>query len=189
MYVSQKWTSVTYMYSINANAKCWCLDKSKFNAYWHMSMPHFPRCMQPSYTNHHVISNLRISNPYAGIEPAEREARTNTVGKTWRGERFARTWSARVSAGTTVNALAFLKATYMRAKYDVCHAPASESHATNASSAYSESLSEQFRQERKHAGPSNALRTTYSDTPSSTDMLTRTLLQKGTWTNANYTHH
>ena len=48
--------------------------------YWHISMPRFPRCMRPSYTNHNVTNNLEISNPYAGIEPAEREARTNTVG-------------------------------------------------------------------------------------------------------------
>ena len=43
-------------------------------------MPRFPRCMRPSYTNHDVINKLAISIPYAGIEPAEREARTNTVG-------------------------------------------------------------------------------------------------------------
>ena len=48
-------------------------------------MPRFPRCMRPSYTNHNVTKNLAISIPYAGIEPAEREARTTTVDRACRG--------------------------------------------------------------------------------------------------------
>ena len=129
-------SSATSIQMPHADATINALDNQV--QYWHISMPHFPRYMQLYETNHRAISNLWISNPCAGIEPAERETRTTTVDRACRVRRVGWTRSVR-RRGTTVNALAFLKATYVRAKYDIWHAPAGESHATNAQ-----------RQERKH---------------------------------------
>jgi len=122
-------SSATSIQMPHADATINALDNQV--QYWHISMPHFPRYMQLYETNHHAISNLWISNPCAGIEPAERETRTTTVDRACRVRRVGWTRSVR-RRGTTVNALAFLKATYVRAKYDIWHAPAGESHATNA---------------------------------------------------------